>query len=110
MGFMEYDKIPTSRFRKYQKLTSMLRIETREDCIMFLCECGECDLPVATLRRDRNAGLRIESNHHGKKHTNVLNADDLAWIKAYISGPKESIIRKGLHSVTAACNIETLKL
>lgn len=88
----------------------MLRIEPREDCIVFLCECGGCDSPVATLRRDRNAGLRIESEHHGKKHINVLAADDLSWIEAYISGPKESIIREGLLPVNAARTIETLKL
>jgi hypothetical protein len=87
----------------------MLRIEAREDCIVFLCECGGCESPVATLRRDRSAGLRIESQHHGKKHTNVLAAEDLSWIKAYLSGPEVSIIREGLPLVSAARNIETLK-
>jgi hypothetical protein len=87
----------------------MLRIELREDCIVFLCECGECDSPVATLRRNRGAGLRIESQHHGKKHTNVLAAEDLSWIKAYLSGPEGSIIREGLPQQSAAHNIETLK-
>jgi hypothetical protein len=88
----------------------MLRIEPRDDCIVLLCDCGGCESPVATLRRDRNAGLRVESNHHGKKHTNVIGPDDLAWIEKYLTGPKESIIREGPHSVSALCNIETLKL
>lgn len=57
---------------------TMLRIETREACIVFLCDCGGCESPVVTLRRDRNAGLRIESQHHGKKHTNLLAPDD--WV------------------------------
>lgn len=78
----------------------MLRIETRDDCIALLCECGECDSPVATLRRDRNAGLRVESNHHGKKHTNVIGADDLAWIGEYLAGPEDSIISRGLQAIT----------
>ena len=88
----------------------MLRIEPREDCIVFLCECGGCDSPVATLRRDRSAGLRIESQHHGKKHTNVLAEEDLTWIKAYLSGPNGSIIREGLPPSSTARNIETLDL
>ena len=86
----------------------MLRIEAREDCIVFLCECGDCESPVATLRRDRNAGLRVESNHHGKKHTNVLDADDLSWIKEYLTGPKESIIREGLPQISQPAPYETL--
>jgi hypothetical protein len=84
----------TNSHSSFDGLT-MLRIETREDCIVFLCDCGGCESPVATLRRDRNAGLRIESQHHGKKHTNVLALDDFAWINAYLSGPKGSIIREG---------------
>lgn len=73
----------------------MLRIENREDCLALLCDCEQCDSPVTTLRRDQNAGLRIESQHHGKKHTNMLTPDDVAWINAYLSGPKGSIIREG---------------
>ena len=89
---------------------TMLRIETREDCLVFLCECGECDSPIATLRRDRNAGLRIESNHHGKKHINVLAPEDVAWINAYLLGPESSIIREGLPPNSQPASFETLKL
>jgi hypothetical protein len=74
----------------------MLRIEVREDCLVFRCECGDCQLPVATLRRDRNAGLRIESQHHGVKHVNILTVEDLFWAYLYLSGPEDSIIREGL--------------
>jgi hypothetical protein len=73
-----------------------MRIEAREDCIAFLCECGDCDLPVAMLRRGRNGGLRIESKHQGQKHTNLITADDLAWAYLYLSGQEDSIIREGL--------------
>ena len=82
----------------------MLRIEPREDCVVFLCDCGGCDSPVATLRRDRNAGLRIESQHHGQKHTNVIAPEDLDWIDAYLAGPQECIILEGLPP--AAQNIQ----
>ena len=87
----------------------MLRIEPREDCVVFLCDCDSCDSPIATLRRDRSAGLRIESNHHGKKHTNVIAPDELRWINAYLSGPNGGIIREGLPP-SVAHNIETVKL
>ena len=74
----------------------MLRIEAREDCVVFLCDCGGCDLPIATLRRGRNGGMRIESHHHREKHTNILTSEDLDWINAYLAGPQECIIREGL--------------
>lgn len=53
-----------------------MKIEMRKDCIVFFCECGECVLPMASLRRGNNGGMRIESQHHGHKHTNVLTLED----------------------------------
>jgi hypothetical protein len=78
-----------------------MRIEAREDCIAFLCECGKCDLPVAMLRRGRNSGVRIESQHHGQKHTNVLTADDLSWANLYISAIDGGTIPEGSSQKTA---------
>jgi len=73
-----------------------MRTEAREDCIAFLCECGECELPVAMLRRGKNAGLRIESQHHGNKHTNVMTPEDLAWANMYLSALEGGTIREEL--------------
>jgi hypothetical protein len=78
-----------------------MKIEAREDCIAFLCECGECVLPVAMLRRGKNAGLRLESQHHGHKHTNVLTPEDLAWANLYISTLNSGTIGDGLMLETA---------
>jgi hypothetical protein len=73
-----------------------MRVEPREDCIALLCECGNCELPVAMLRRGRNGGLRIESKHQGQKHTNLISAENLVWAYLYLSGQEDSIICEGL--------------
>jgi hypothetical protein len=83
------------------KRVLLMRTEGREDCVAFLCECGDCVLPVAMLRRGQNAGLRIESNHHGQKHTNILTTDDLAWANLYLSSLKGGTILERLSLETA---------
>jgi hypothetical protein len=52
-----------------------MRVEQRGKSLGLLCTC--CDLPFARLQFAR---LVIESNHHGTKHSNALDLEDLRMI------------------------------
>ena len=49
-----------------------MRIERRGKSLVLLCTC--CDLPFARLQFGR---MVIQSSHHGDKHSNALDLEDL---------------------------------